>query len=139
MEKVKNIDKFKFNPVRGFADVSAFPNPKDEEQTREQMQRMHNQTRDYINDFITLLQSNNAAASIGVKQGMSLQSFLDSYYLLDYSQLAFDTNQIVQDAILAYFTEDNVLCLDGMDAYIIDNVLSLDNVNFNDGILSLGE
>lgn len=46
------IDKFAFNPTNGFEDSSSFPDPGSEADTREQMMRLHYQTRDYINENV---------------------------------------------------------------------------------------
>lgn len=43
------MEKFKFNPENGFKDVDAFPDPLNENETREQMQRLHDQLADFVN------------------------------------------------------------------------------------------
>lgn len=43
------MEKFIFNPPEGFLDVDAFPDPSSENETREQMQRLHNQLADFVN------------------------------------------------------------------------------------------
>lgn len=43
------MEKFKFNPTNGFRDVDAFPDPLNENETREQMQRLHDQLADFVN------------------------------------------------------------------------------------------
>ncbi len=43
------MEKFKFNPENGFRDVDAFPDPLNENETREQMQRLHDQLADFVN------------------------------------------------------------------------------------------
>lgn len=58
---MSNIEKFKFNPPLGFTDSNAYPDPVDEENVREMMQRPHNQTRDYINRLTTLLETKGAS------------------------------------------------------------------------------
>lgn len=65
------IDKLKFNPPRGFNDHDAFPNPIDEEMTREQLQRLHDQTRDYINQVVNLL-AEKGANFIKTESGISI-------------------------------------------------------------------
>ena len=47
------IEEFKFYPVDGFKNEASFPNPSTEQATREQMQRLHNQTRDKLNEVIS--------------------------------------------------------------------------------------
>ena len=73
---MNNIEKFKFNPPLGFQSEAAFPNPLDEEQTREQLQRLHNQTRDYINQLGAQLNGQSGASSIGTTDGKSVQEVL---------------------------------------------------------------
>ena len=43
------MDNFVFNPVQGFKDATAYPNPNSETETREQLFSLHEQTRDFIN------------------------------------------------------------------------------------------
>ncbi|HAE24041.1 MAG TPA: hypothetical protein DCG33_01765 [Prevotellaceae bacterium] len=43
------MDNFVFNPVHGFKDATAYPNPNSETETREQLFSLHEQTRDFIN------------------------------------------------------------------------------------------
>ena len=43
------MDNFAFNPVQGFKDTAAYPNPNSETETREQLFSLHEQTRDFIN------------------------------------------------------------------------------------------
>jgi len=45
---------FKFNPENGFNDTTSFPDPLNESQVREQLFRLHTQTRDYINNTLLL-------------------------------------------------------------------------------------
>lgn len=133
------IDKLKFNPLRGYVDSNAFPNPKDEDAIREQIQRLHNQTRDYINQLVDLIQSDKGASLIGAPDGLSIEEFVQKGALIDYSQLEFDVTEIVPDALIAFIGEDCVLAIEGLDAYFDGNVLALDNVYIEDGILLLGE
>lgn len=46
------MNKFSFNPAKGFEDKSRYPDPSSEDDTRKQFQSLHNQTRDFINDTI---------------------------------------------------------------------------------------
>lgn len=64
------INKFEFNPVNGLLNASEFPNPQGEEKTREQLQRLHEQTKDFINalvDTINLYNIENKVTSESVK------------------------------------------------------------------------
>lgn len=47
------MEKFNFNPPQGFLDVDAFPDPLNENETREQMQRLHDQLADFVNKIAT--------------------------------------------------------------------------------------
>ena len=46
------MNRFAFNPTTGYSNASSFPDPTSSAQTREQIQRLHSQTRDYINNVI---------------------------------------------------------------------------------------
>ena len=49
------MDQFAFNPTNGLADASAFPNPASESETRNQLNELHIQTRDFINTMVTVI------------------------------------------------------------------------------------
>ena len=49
------INKLNFDPIEGIQNTASFPNPSTEDETREQLQRLHNQTRDFINDLVNQL------------------------------------------------------------------------------------
>ena len=53
------INKFEFSPAQGFLDTGAFPNPQGEDVTREQLQRLHTQTREFINALIDTINAYN--------------------------------------------------------------------------------
>ncbi len=62
------MKKHEFNPKDGYASQASFPNPVNETDTREQIQRLHSQTRDYINDtLIKTLNSSQGAKEIGAE------------------------------------------------------------------------
>ena len=64
------INKFEFNPVNGLLNTSEFPNPQGEETTREMLNRLHIQTRDFINalvETINLYNIENKVTSKSVK------------------------------------------------------------------------
>lgn len=46
------MDRFEFTPSTGFNDASAFADPASESETREQLFRPHEQTRDYLNNTL---------------------------------------------------------------------------------------
>ena len=88
---MSKIDKFKFNPPQGFTDSNAYPNPVDEENIREQLQRQHNQTRDYINRLIALLEEKGAsviATSDGKTVEQALKEIADAQGVSDYKELS---------------------------------------------------
>lgn len=47
------IETFRFSPENGYEDTISFPEPASEEATREQLQRLHGQTRDKLNEVIS--------------------------------------------------------------------------------------
>lgn len=47
------IETFRFSPENGYVDTISFPEPASEEATREQLQRLHGQTRDKLNEVIS--------------------------------------------------------------------------------------
>ena len=55
------MDKLIFNPVNGFLDASAYPDPNTETQVREQLMSLHSQAQEYLNgpvyDAIVALQA----------------------------------------------------------------------------------
>jgi hypothetical protein len=46
------LDKFSFTPSDGFNDTSSYPDPASEAETRTQLQSLHTQTRDFINNLV---------------------------------------------------------------------------------------
>ncbi len=72
------MEQFEFNPTNGYNDASSFPDPGTESETREQIQALHNQTRDFINDgIVSVLTGNNGAANIGTSSDKNVQDTLD--------------------------------------------------------------
>jgi len=55
------MDQFAFNPTNGLADATAFPNPTSEADTRNQLNELHIQTRDFINLMVTQINTMNTA------------------------------------------------------------------------------
>ena len=55
------MDQFAFNPTNGLADTTAFPNPTSEADTRNQLNELHIQTRDFINLMVTQINTMNTA------------------------------------------------------------------------------
>ena len=46
------MDKFSFNPTRGFEDAASFPDPTTEAETRKQLMTPSNQLADYLNQVV---------------------------------------------------------------------------------------
>ena len=70
-----SIDNFAFNPETGFNDSSSFPDPASESETREQLFRLHAQTRDYINNTLTpALTGTTGAANIKMSDGTTVEA-----------------------------------------------------------------
>ena len=49
------LNEFNFDPETGFKDASAFPDPSNETETRNQLMILHEQTRNFINSLINTL------------------------------------------------------------------------------------
>lgn len=61
------FDKMGFTPENGFADMTAFPDPANETEVREQLMRLCVQIRDYLNDrLLPALEGAGGAAHVGV-------------------------------------------------------------------------
>ncbi|MCH4182985.1 MAG: collagen-like protein [Prevotella sp.] len=72
------MEQFEFNPTTGYNDASSFPDPGTESETREQIQNLHDQTRDYINNvLLTGITGTSGAANIGTASGQTVQAALD--------------------------------------------------------------
>ncbi len=59
------MKEFQFNPTDGYLNTAEFPNPPSEADTREQIQELHSQTRDFINGLVALLNGTSGAKEIG--------------------------------------------------------------------------
>jgi hypothetical protein len=51
------MDRFSFTPDKGFEDASSFPDPGSESAAREQLMRLHNQMKDYVNSMADVVSS----------------------------------------------------------------------------------
>lgn len=102
------IQRFAFNPVSGFLDDTAFPDPKDETETREQMMTPHNQVKDYLNNTVypTLLLIDTIAqgdvaqivdAVIGTNKTVTLlpANWVDGVYTISDELITATSNQRV--------------------------------------------
>ena len=74
------MEKFEFTPVKGYEDGSAYPNPSNEAEVREQLMRPLYQLQEYINNFIEYLNSSEGLKEIGTANG-SLADLLNDYVL----------------------------------------------------------
>ncbi len=59
------MKKFSFTPEDGLRNSMDFPDPHSEDDTREQFQRPHDQTKQFINNMIDILASDTGASEIG--------------------------------------------------------------------------
>lgn len=59
------MEKLNFTPEEGLINSIEFPDPSSESDTREQLQRLHNQTKTFVNGMIDTLASNDGAKNIG--------------------------------------------------------------------------
>ena len=72
------MDEFAFNPETGFNDSSTYPDPSTEAETRAQLMKPHEQTRDFINNtLIPGLTGTSGASNIKTIDGTSVQAQLD--------------------------------------------------------------
>lgn len=69
------MNKFKFTPENGFQDAVSFPDPASESETREQLQRIPNQIRDFINSLVDDIQT-NGGDSIKWDDNTSLKEYI---------------------------------------------------------------
>lgn len=74
------MEKFEFNPVKGFEDGSAYPNPSNEAEVRTQLMRPLFQLQAFLNDMIEKLNSSEGIKEIGTEKG-SLLNLLEDYVL----------------------------------------------------------
>lgn len=65
------MDNLAFNPVEGFLNTDSYPDPASGTAARTQLQSLHTQTRDFINDQIvtTINSINSAITAIQNNQG----------------------------------------------------------------------
>lgn len=62
------IEKYKFDPPDGFKDGLGFPNPTSETQVREQLQRLHDQSRDKINEIIETYNNSDSSVNTSIEE-----------------------------------------------------------------------
>lgn len=74
------MEKFEFNPVSGFEDGSAYPNPSNEQEVRAQLMRPLIQLQTYINNLVDTLNSSDGLKEIGTENG-TLIDLLNDYVL----------------------------------------------------------
>ena len=71
------MEKFEFNPVNGYEDGSAYPNPSNEQEVRRQLMRPLLQLQEYLNNYIETMNSSVGLKEIGTPEG-SLEVLLTS-------------------------------------------------------------
>lgn len=69
------MEKFNFNPAQGFLDSNVFHDPNNETETREQLQKLHDQTKDFINLMQTMY--GDEAIILRLNAAKSLEYSLD--------------------------------------------------------------
>lgn len=74
------MEKFEFDPVRGFEDGSAYPNPSNEAEVREQLMRPLLQLQTFVNNLVDKLSSSEGINEIGTADG-TLTDLLEKYVL----------------------------------------------------------
>ena len=62
------INKFEFDPVQGFENTVAFPDPTNEAEVREQLMRLHNQLKSYVNQLAVILNEDTTKLN-GIEAG----------------------------------------------------------------------
>lgn len=75
------MDQFAFNPTNGLADATVFTNPTSEAETRNQLNELHIQTRNFINTMVTQINSmlsDITALQAAVGDPDAIQEILDA-------------------------------------------------------------
>jgi hypothetical protein len=67
------MEKFKFTPEQGFLDGTAYPNTKSEQENREQLQRPLNQLRDYVNELLGIIPTDEQLQKIVTNHELILE------------------------------------------------------------------
>lgn len=97
------MEKLTFVPEEGLINSVEFPDPSSEGETREQLQRLHNQTKVFVNNMIDTLSSVNGPESIGFSVDKNLKQKINELV----SSNDMKAIRINQDGVLEY-TNDNV-------------------------------
>ncbi len=79
------MEKFKFTPESGFRDGTAYPNPTSETQTREQFQRPLDQLRDYVNQLLGIIPTDEELQQMVVNHDAIQKLREDLEYLEEHS------------------------------------------------------
>lgn len=90
------MNSFSYNPTRIFKDTSAFPNPTNETNTREQFSLPLEQVRDYINR-ITCINADGNVVRLRLTETMSLEYSADNSNWFDVKGLSYTVVGTVDD------------------------------------------
>jgi len=71
------MDRFSFTPDKGFEDASSFPDPGSESAAREQLMRLHNQMKDYVNTMADSVSALEAAIGAAIGDPTKIQDLID--------------------------------------------------------------
>ena len=110
------MDKFSFTPADGFKDGSAYPNPTNETETREQLQRPLDQLKAFINNMIDTLAGEDGFKEIGTPEGTLYETLLKMIKSNDIESL-----RINADGAIEYSRDGQVWQATASSGHIILN------------------
>ena len=110
------MDKFNFTPTDGFKDGSAYPNPTNETETREQLQRPLDQLKTFINSMIDTLAGENGFKEIGTPEGTLYETLMKMIKSEDIQSL-----RINADGAIEYSRDGLVYQATASSGHIIQN------------------
>ena len=127
------MDKFQFNPPTGFKDGNSYPNPANATQTREQLQSLHDQTKDFVNGMIDTLNGEEGYKEIGTPNGTLDEVMLTSE---DIKQV-----RVNQDGVLEYSTNGKDFYPSSSSGHVIlneygDRFAQRTRLKFNNTVVS---
>lgn len=107
------MNKMQFNPATGFKDGSAYPNPNNATQTREQLQSLHDQTKNFINNMVDTLNGEDGYKEIGTPDGTLDQVMVQSSNIKKI--------RVNDDGALEYSEDGSVFHMPSSSGHIILN------------------